>query len=577
MKLIIREFLSQLKESGELDRLLPDLLSRMKLIPISRPQIGVRQNGVDIAAVGKDDFGVKTLFLFVLKVGDLGRRDWDDGVNAIRPTLNQIKDSYLRSFVQPEHKSLPVKIVVCTTGNLKQEVTPDFNGYVEGSAREGLAIEFWSGDKVASLIDTHLLDEYAMNPRERTDMRKAIALIGTKDYDLRHAYKLFEDLLLKSHQSGSGAGSRERKIFIRQAKTAALALEVIFRWAAEEGNLLNAMKCAERCCLWTWEAIRMRGLLDYRPALSVYADIFNIYERVCYAYFEKIQRHCFVRDAMSTYAGEGSLVALKVYEQIGVISLIGVTQVQRSILNPSDGRSVENAQVVVEGLVALIRNNPASGSPRFDENAIELSLALFVLLATGKHDAAKEWIESISSRLAWSLRRGKGFPIASDSLDDLIALDLGELEDDEVKKLHDLSTLIPTLIHWCVIFGLDELYRQWQSVQSTLLDGMCLQLWYADEDTEAGIYKGPAQFDSGSTEAPIVFPDDPKKLISACQQLLDSKTIPDLTFASCIQKDHFGLILIACRHFRTPFPPQLWMPFLQNLSIPQRDTAPGLG
>ena len=29
MKLIVKEFLSQLKESGELDRLLPDLLSRI--------------------------------------------------------------------------------------------------------------------------------------------------------------------------------------------------------------------------------------------------------------------------------------------------------------------------------------------------------------------------------------------------------------------------------------------------------------------------------------------------------------------------------------------------------------------
>lgn len=107
MKLIVKEFLSQLKESGELDRLLPDLLSRMKIIPISRAQVGVRQNGVDVAAVGKDGEGVKTLFLFVLKVGDLGRRDWDSGVNSVRQTLNQVKDSYLRSFVRPEHKDLP--------------------------------------------------------------------------------------------------------------------------------------------------------------------------------------------------------------------------------------------------------------------------------------------------------------------------------------------------------------------------------------------------------------------------------------------------------------------------------------
>lgn len=263
MKLIIREFLGQLKESGELDRLLPDLLARMKLIPISRPQIGVRQNGVDVAAVGKDEDGVKTLYLFVLKVGDVGRRDWDSGVNAIRATLDQVKDSYLRSFVRPEHQDLPVKIVVCTTGDLKQDVLADFNGFTERNAEEKLTYAFWSGDTLAALIDAHLLDEYAINPSERGNLRRAIALIGTGDYDLRHAYELFRDLLLARSPEGSASASasRERKRFVRQLKTAALALEVMFHWADQEGNLLNAFLAGERCCLWAWEGIRTRELM----------------------------------------------------------------------------------------------------------------------------------------------------------------------------------------------------------------------------------------------------------------------------------------------------------------------------
>lgn len=52
MKLIIREYLSLLKESKELDWLIPDLLLSMGIEPFSYPQIGVRQYGVDVAAVG---------------------------------------------------------------------------------------------------------------------------------------------------------------------------------------------------------------------------------------------------------------------------------------------------------------------------------------------------------------------------------------------------------------------------------------------------------------------------------------------------------------------------------------------
>lgn len=562
MKLIIREFLGQLKESGELDRLLPDLLARMKLIPVSRPQIGVRQNGVDVAAVGKDENGIKTLYLFVLKVGDVGRRDWDNGINAIRATLNQVKDSYLRSYVRPEHQGLPVKIVVCTTGNLKQDVQTDFNGFVEQNSGENLTYAFWSGDTLAALIDAHLLDEYAINPSERGQLRRAIALIGTSDYDLRHAYALLQDLLLMAPRNGDEAmSSRERKHFIRQLKTAALALEILFHWAEQEGNLLNGFLVGERCCLWAWEAIRERKLMDYRPAMAAYVDIHNLHNRICHAYFVKLQPYCFVRDAISVYAAESSLVANKVFEQIGVLSEIGLLQLQYAMGN-GDAASTNNAAVVANTVIALIENNPSSGSPRFDGHAIEVSLALMLLLSAGKEEQAKTWLTEMSRRLAYCYRRSRGFPIATDSLDDLVELDSGQLDENGIQKLRDLSTLVPTILYWCAILGHDELYKDLQSVQDSLFDGVCLQLWYPDETTDNHIYRGAAQRESGVTEAPIIFPVTITELVQANRELMESKTVPDLSFSSAMRHGFFGLVLMACRHFRTPFPPQFWLPLL---------------
>lgn len=563
MKLIIREFLGQLKESGELDRLLPDLLARMRLVTISRPQVGVRQNGVDIAAVGKDEDGVRTLFLFVLKVGDVGRRDWDSGVNAIRATLNQIKDSYLRSFVRPEHQDLPVKVVVCTTGDLKQEVLADFNGFTERNSEANLTYAFWSGDTLAALIDANLLDEYAINPSERGNLRRAIALIGTSDYDLRHAYELFRDLLLARSREGSApmSVSRERKQFVRQLKTAALALNVMFHWAGQEGNLLNAFLAGERCCLWAWEGIRARELMNYRPAVSAYVDLYNLHNRICHAYFVKLQPYCFVRDAMSSYASDSSLVANKVFEQIGLLTEVGLLQLQRTSMN-EDPAAANNVEIVANAIVALIQNNPSSGSPRFDGHAIEISLALLLLHSAGKEDAAKAWLSDIGQRLVYGFRRSKGFPIASDSLDDLVEFDAGQLDEVEVQKLRHLSTLVPTLLYWCAIFGHEELYYSLQSVQSSVFEDVCLQLWYADEETDASLYREPAQLESGTTEAPIFFPASIQELVQANRDLLAQKTVPDLSFASAVRYGLFGLVLMACRHFRTPFPPQFWLPLL---------------
>ncbi len=75
MRIILREYLGMLRESGEFDALMPDLLREMQFVPLSAPQRGVRQAGVDLAALGDDDQGRRSLWLFVLKRGDLGRKD----------------------------------------------------------------------------------------------------------------------------------------------------------------------------------------------------------------------------------------------------------------------------------------------------------------------------------------------------------------------------------------------------------------------------------------------------------------------------------------------------------------------
>ena len=154
MKLIIREYLSLLKESKELDKLLPDLLLMMGIEPISHAQVGVRQFGVDIAAVGEYRKEGNSLFIFTIKQGDLGRSDWDVNKQSIRQSLNEIKDVYLDSHIRPEHSTLKKKIILCTGGNLKQEIQQNWKGYVSKNSIEGkVEYEFWGGDKLSLLIE----------------------------------------------------------------------------------------------------------------------------------------------------------------------------------------------------------------------------------------------------------------------------------------------------------------------------------------------------------------------------------------------------------------------------------------
>ena len=102
MKIILKEYLASLKERGDLDKaVLPNLLSELGLRVLSTPMIGTRQNGVDIAAVGKikGEDKEKFLYLFCIKAGNITRRDWEVSEQAVRPELNEIRDVYLQTNV----------------------------------------------------------------------------------------------------------------------------------------------------------------------------------------------------------------------------------------------------------------------------------------------------------------------------------------------------------------------------------------------------------------------------------------------------------------------------------------------
>ena len=88
MKLLVRQHLQGMKERGELDVLLPLLLSELGYEIVHHPRIGGRQAGVDVVAVGPDPDaeGAKSLLLFVIKAGDVGRADWDGTLQAVRPS-----------------------------------------------------------------------------------------------------------------------------------------------------------------------------------------------------------------------------------------------------------------------------------------------------------------------------------------------------------------------------------------------------------------------------------------------------------------------------------------------------------
>lgn len=173
MKLVIAEYLRTLKERNELDRLLPDLLVEMGYVPVARPQTGNRQYGVDLAARGKNpETNLDELLLLVIKQGDIGRTEWNGGNQAVRQSINEILDAYLKSHIEPQDKDRKIRIIVTTNGELKQVIQASWCGFVEDNQTKAV-IEFWGIDRLAELIERHLLDEHVFRDEDRKQLRRA--------------------------------------------------------------------------------------------------------------------------------------------------------------------------------------------------------------------------------------------------------------------------------------------------------------------------------------------------------------------------------------------------------------------
>ena len=106
MRLIIKEYISQLKEKDELDLLLMELLVQNGYTADHIPRSGNRQYGVDIQLHNEEE-----LLLMVVKQGNIDRTVWDSCPNAVRQSLDEIKDAYMELLTEKE-KNKKIKVII---------------------------------------------------------------------------------------------------------------------------------------------------------------------------------------------------------------------------------------------------------------------------------------------------------------------------------------------------------------------------------------------------------------------------------------------------------------------------------
>jgi hypothetical protein len=217
---------------------------------------------------------------------------------------------------------------------------------------------------------------------------------------------------------------------------------------------------------------------------------------------------------------------------------------------------LEQTKAIAETLSALIENNPAAHSPRYDGHAIDIILGLLVLTLkfVNHRDIAKDWVIRLSQEITHGYLLGKYFPIASDSYDQLVALQFGQAPPKE--KLMELSTILPMLADWYAILDLDAEYLEFQEAVTQVFASTNLQHWFPDETTDDFLYACNAAYESGFTASSINLPANLENHRLLVARLLERHQ--DFKQISCFMYGFPVLALISSRHFRTPVIPAFW-------------------
>jgi len=563
MKLVFRQYLSSLRERNELDAVLPDLLSELGYTVISRPTVGTRQYGVDVAAVGIDSDGKRKLFLFSIKQGDLTRADWDGNPQALRSSINDILDVYIPTRIAKAHERLDIVICLCFGGDIQEAVRDSVTQFTKRQSVGRISFQEWNGDYMAGLLVDGILREQLVDKALRTSFQKAVAMVDEPDVAYTHFSALIRRLC-----AVTDTAARQRTTVVRQLY---ICLWVQFVWARDAGNVEGPYRASELAILQAWHLVRGDVAKSTKGAEEV-SRAFNELVKLHFLIWEeliakKILPFVNAQHAISVAVNSAAAVDvnLKLFEILGRIALRGLWLLW---LNAGDAKlpdvradwQNEEASELALQIMRLIRNNQILLSPIADSQSIDISLALmFLTMQERWQPGAANYAGNLVQRTAFAFRTHNKYPTIHD---DYRALIVHPRESTDAYREGETkgSTLFPLLSLWTSSLGETESADFLASFCEEYLKHCNMQMWLPDQDSEEKLYLGDDRHGACLNNVPIT--NDGAKAMAMLETECAGKTAFD--GLSTIRLGHWPLVALASRHYRLPLPPKLWLGLLRD-------------
>ncbi|EKO3618193.1 hypothetical protein M3908_001739 [Vibrio metschnikovii] len=555
MKLILKQYLASLKERKELDAVLPDLLSSMGMNVFISPTRGVKEYGVDIAAVGHVKAEEEKVYLFSVKSGNLTRDTWNGNTDqALRPSLDEIQDSFIPSRLPPEHRDKKIVICLCFGGDVNSGIRQEVSGYEKRNTRDNISFEEWNGDKLSEFIQKYLLKEKLLPSSCQALLRKSLALLEEPESSNKHFSQLVDEVLSNATDSDSVASAITR---------VNVCLWVLYSWCRDGGNLESAYLSSELALLLAWNKVkdhytgRNKSSKSFDSILDTYQQITDCYVDRClipYVEFKYALSH-------AVHSPSSIDVNIKLFDVLGRLAVKGhwiLDSLSKNYVEtpPIAGESEEQEKLrlrlreITRSINLLVVNNPMLLSPYKDSQAIDLGLALTLLSNNSElDDFVRSWLSEMVNRCIFCFESNGMYPIVHNSYEKLLEHRNKDKADSNYKnKVTEANVLYPLLTVFCSLYKLDSVSQDLEKFATEKLAHSTLQYWYPNQHSEDAMYSNSDTHGSASTDFPMNSSSALEHIKQECSEADSFKKM------SAVTEGKAPLVLTACRCYRYPVP-----------------------
>ena len=457
--IIVREYLSSLKEDSELDYLFPILLNLMgfRIIQTAKESKGQSQYGKDIIAVGKDENGIKHKWYFELK----GYSDKDitqtnySKEDGIRESIIEAKDTFFKDSTIPGFNSLPTKIVVVHNGVLKTNIRDTFEGFISREFKDG-EFERWDIYYLTDIFSEYLFNEYLLaDDASNRLLKKTLAFLDSPDNN----YIEFKELVTLQLNKIKEVKSRAfKKLFA----TLNLLNSIVFHYSKENNYLVPAKECSKYLILKTWNWILENNLQNKKAIIKEFKKLLNSQLDIFNSYFKKTFPIAKIENGLFSENGtffEKIGYPLRCFEYLD--DLIYYCRLRNTVFQSKKIECLKNKQKDL--IIDVVENNNGFNRPLFDNHSIPM-IQMFLFFSDKNCLRQKDvdflfnYFQQTVTNLRIEKIRHNRLPELYNRINPIIEFIATGLKPNDY--CDSSSILLAIILEICTVFNSEDLFKE---------------------------------------------------------------------------------------------------------------------